>query len=258
MSTQPPSNIEGRSHTESSDHRAGQWPAFSVAATLSFLLLVGVFFFLFEHVLEWLGVLCYLAGIAVALKIARNQKQNMILMTVFSLFFSALAALVLLALPSKIRMPPARLTQVHRSLISISLLVLSFIVVYPLALATHQGPFRVVPTSDVQEYGPGSLHPSGENLCGKVVNVEGVVIDVGRHAVHAGLYPSGPDTDRRAVIISSDGDPFDGAQVLGASKLPLPKVKERLHVNAVVKCTAPVTPGSYVYTLFEFSRRTVQ
>lgn len=254
-SSKPPPNSDSMdAGSEPSVGKAGvgRELSFFTAILWSSVLFVGVAFFWFEDVAKWLGILCHLAGAVLTLKIVSDQKRSAGLWAVLSLMLGPIAALLVLA---------------QRSLIALLPLVVCPVVVFALLAVTGQGSFRVVKTSEVS----GGYNPRagiGENLCGKVVNVEGDVIATGLRLVdsfsevyleHPGFAvsdgsqeASAKEYKKTAVLSPQDRVDFASAKIVG--HYPLPRVGDRLRVSVVVRCD-PLEFSYFRYTLLEVSRR---
>jgi len=212
---------------------------FYQAVLLAFALFVGVAFFSFEDVANWLGILCWLGGAAFTFKLASDQERSLPAWTLPSLFLGPVAAVVLLAFPPQAAALPTRFGQLRRSTIALSSLPLTLIVVFALTAATGQGPFKVLKASDVS-FGFTPRISDGPNLCGKTVNVDGTVIDV---------YASGGEF---AFALS---DPTgQTARIIANKQLPAPQNGQRVRERALVTCNIQVA-GTFMYTLVELTRR---
>jgi hypothetical protein len=249
------------------DDRSGL--PFSVAVLVAFGLFVGVGFFWFEDVAKWLGILCYLAGGALALKVASDQGRNAGLWAVLALMLGPIASLFVLALPPGARALQQGLTQTQRSLIALLPLVLCPVVVYALLAATGQGSFRIVNAFEVSS-GYDPQFAKGENLCGKIVNLEGEVVATGIRVADqsSAFYKDDPgfaisdgsqeasikDYEKKRVLSPEDRMRLTSVQIVGSKRYPLPQVKDRLRVGLAVQCTSWAGPG-YRYRLLETSRQ---
>ena len=209
----------------------------------AFALLVGVEFFAFEHVANWLGILCWWVGGGIlSVKLARDQEHNTGFWLVLTLFLGPIAALVLLALSPG-------LGRLWRVLIVVVPFVISAIVVQGLCALTGQGPYRLVNAADVAIGGA-----AGENLCGNVVNVEGEVVAVGSQVTL--LF--GADSQQQASAFELSDGSGSTANVVGDIRYSLPRLGERIRVGGLVRCESAGPPPINFGTLMETSRRPLQ
>jgi len=193
-------------------------------------------------VATWLGIVCFwVGGEALTLKIALDQERNAGLWAAVAFVLGPFAALLLLASSPKLNM-------LRKVLVVIFPLIVSPVVVFALFALIGQGSFRVVKTQEVS----GGYNGTGENFCGKVVNVEGKVTAVGSQAT---VFPVDRQSDAFAVSDESGGT----ANIIGNAKYPRPRVGDRVRVGAAVRCeTIALAPFRLdAYTLMEVSRRSI-
>ena len=94
---------------------------------------------------------------------------------------------------------------------------------------------------------------TGENFCGKFVNVEGKVTAIGSQVT---VFPVDRQSDAFAVSDESGA----AANIIGNAKYPMPRVGDRVRVGAAVRCEtiAPAPLRLDAYTLMEVSRRSIE
>jgi hypothetical protein len=215
----------------------------------AFVLLVGAEYFAFEHVANWLGILCWwIGGGILSFKLARDQERNAGFWLVLTLFLGPIAALVLLALSPE-------LGRVWRVLVVVVPFIVSAIVVQGLCALTGQGAYRVVKAADVA-IGGGAQ----ENLCDQVVNVEGEITEVGSQVPIFLDVDPGQQARAFALVDESSKLPNGSSlavDVIGNKRYPLPRIGERLRVGGLVRCVTSIGPGKFG-TLLEVSRRPLQ
>lgn len=214
-----------------------------VGVVWAFVLLVGVEYFAFEHVANWLGILCWWVGGGIlSLKLARDQERNIGFWLVIALFLGPIAGLLLLSLSPGFG-------KLWRVLMVVVPFVLSSIVVQGLCALTGQGAYRVVKAADVA-FGCAA----GENLCGTSANVEGEVVGVGSQVTL--LFSADPQQQASAFELS-DGS-GSTANVVGSIRYGLPRLGERIRVGGLVRCERTGPPLITFGTLVEASRRPLQ